>query len=77
MNNASLFCAIRGPVMLITIGTLFALDHMGAASFGRTWPMLIIVFGVLKLLEKVSAPPAPPLSNYGGSNYDRGGPVQQ
>ena len=65
MNAANLFCAIRGPVMLITIGVLFALDHVGTFSFGRTWPLLIIVFGVLKLLERVSGgqpqmPPPPP-----------------
>jgi hypothetical protein len=53
MNRANLFCAIRGPIMLITVGTLFALDHMGMFSFGRTWPLLIIVFGILKLLERV------------------------
>ena len=64
MNAANLFSAIRGPVMLITIGVLFAFDHVGTFSFGRTWPLLIIVFGVLKLLERVSVgqPQVPPYS---------------
>lgn len=57
MNSANLFCAIRGPIMLITVGTLFALDHMGVFSFGRTWPLLIIIFGIMKLLERVVQPP--------------------
>jgi hypothetical protein len=60
MNGSNLFSAIRGPVMLIVIGSLFALDHMGSVGFDRTWPLLIIVFGVLKLLERTGAPTQPP-----------------
>jgi hypothetical protein len=75
MNASSLLCAIRGPVMLIVLGGLFALDHMSVADFERTWPLLIIVFGVLKLLERVMAaePPAPP---YPGTPPYTGGPQQ-
>lgn len=60
MNGISvLIQAIRGPVMLITLGTLLAVDHFGPYSFWRTWPALIIVFGLMKLLERVvSQPPA-------------------
>ena len=50
--NGSLMCAIRGPVMLITLGVLLAIDHFGTMSFGRTWPVLLIVFGLFKLLER-------------------------
>lgn len=49
----SVFAAIRGPVMLITIGALGAIDHFGPYSFGQTWPAIIIVFGLLKLAEKL------------------------
>jgi hypothetical protein len=38
--------------MLIAVGTLFALDHAGSASFGKTWPILIILYGVLRLAER-------------------------
>jgi hypothetical protein len=55
MNSNSLMSAVRGPIMLITIGTLFAIDHFGPYSFWRTWPILIIVFGVLKLIERGTA----------------------
>lgn len=51
MNNPGLMGAIRGPVMLITLGSLFAVDYFGSYPFWRTWPVLIIVFGALKLLE--------------------------
>ncbi|MCX6620652.1 MAG: DUF5668 domain-containing protein, partial [Acidobacteria bacterium] len=54
MNNQNLLCAIRGPIMLITVGTLFAVDHFGPYPFWRTWPVLIIVYGILKLLERAT-----------------------
>jgi len=69
-SRAALFAqAIRGPILLITIGALFAVHQAGVISFGRTWPFLIIVIGVMKLIERMAAParaqfPAPP--PYGG-----------
>ena len=57
--------AIRGPLMLITLGTLVALDYFQGLSFSRrTWPVLLIVFGVLKLLERAGRPPDVPLPPY-------------
>jgi hypothetical protein len=49
--TGSLLTAIRGPVLLITLGVLLALDQMGPVSFARTWPALLIVFGLFKLAE--------------------------
>ena len=69
MNSASLgglMCAIRGPIMLITIGTLFAIDNAGGFPFYRTWPVLIIVFGFLKLLERAVMRPAAYVPPAGG-----------
>jgi hypothetical protein len=40
---------MRGPITLITIGVLFALDHLTRFSFLQTWPVLLIVFGLLSL----------------------------
>ncbi len=54
MNNArGLIRAVRGPVLLIVLGALFAMDMHGGYSFWRTWPVLLIVFGALWLLERV------------------------
>jgi hypothetical protein len=50
-DRVGLLRAIRGPVLLITLGTLFAIDHFGQYSIWRTWPVLIIVLGLLKLVE--------------------------
>ncbi len=50
-NNVSLLRSIRGPVLLVTLGTLFMIDHSGGVSFGRTWPVLLIVLGLVRLGE--------------------------
>ena len=64
MNDISgVIQAIRGPIMLIILGSLVAIDYAGIQGFWRTWPILIIVFGLLKLLERSSAKPAPPLGD--------------
>jgi len=58
-TNYSLVQAVRGPIMLISLGTLVAMDYFGVYGFSRTWPLLIIIFGVLKLLEKIVVRPGP------------------
>ena len=55
-SSGAVIRAIRGPILLITVGSLFAIDHMGAYSFSRTWPVLLIIIGVLKLMERASGP---------------------
>jgi uncharacterized membrane protein len=57
--------AIRGPILLITIGVLFAMHQAGVLHFSRTWPLIIIVIGVLKLIERM-AMPQPSLPPAGG-----------
>jgi len=52
--------AARGPVMMITIGVLFALHQAGVLSFGRTWPLILIVLGIMKLIERTAGPVQPP-----------------
>jgi len=65
-GRAALFVqAIRGPVLLITLGILFAIHQAGILRFSRTWPLIIIIIGVMKLLERMAAPQLPPV---GGQN---------
>jgi hypothetical protein len=80
--NGNLVQAIRGPIMLITLGALVAIDYAGIYGFWRTWPVLIIVFGFLKLMERSGARPSgpypgnrPPGANAGGGNATGGGNV--
>ena len=60
VNERSVIRAIRGPVTLITIGGLFALNNFTQYRFDQTWPVLLIVFGLLSLLGRSVAPPPPP-----------------
>jgi uncharacterized membrane protein YphA (DoxX/SURF4 family) len=64
-NDANLLRAIRWPVTLITLGALFALNNFTDYGFNQTWPVLLIVFGLLSLLGRTTgrAPagaPTPP-----------------
>src|SRR5260370_31962168 len=62
VNDANLLSAIRWPITLITLGVLFALNNFTPYSFDKTWPVLLIVFGLLSLLKRgmEPAPPPPP-----------------
>jgi hypothetical protein len=42
---------IMGPSLLLTIGVLFLLENLDIANFGRTWPMILLVIGGVKLLQ--------------------------
>src|SRR5208337_4589516 len=52
--------AIRGPITLITLGVLFALQNFTNLGFDKTWPVLLIVFGLLSMMQRGTAPPRPP-----------------
>src|SRR5579872_1467505 len=52
--------AIRGPITLITVGVLFALNNFTPYRFEQTWPVLLIVFGLLSLIRRSFEPPRPP-----------------
>jgi hypothetical protein len=62
-TNGNWVNAIRGPVTLITVGALFVLNNFTGIGFEKTWPVLLIVFGLLSLLRRsVAPPPAPPVA---------------
>lgn len=51
---------LTGPVLLITIGVIFLLNEFVPGwTVTRTWPALLIVFGILKLVDS-ARPPRPP-----------------
>ena len=67
-----LFRALRGSVWIILIGVLFLLDTSGVLSWHNSWPVIIIVAGLMAIFHRASfssamasqypypAPPAPP-----------------
>jgi hypothetical protein len=65
---------LMGPALLVTLGVLFLLNSVSEVSLGRTWPAILLVVGVVKLMQSNSSytghvgplppgssfPPAPP-----------------
>jgi hypothetical protein len=52
--------SLAGPIVLIVIGCLFLLHNFGVRvpvwhAFGRYWPLLLILWGVVKLVEHAAA----------------------
>jgi hypothetical protein len=76
MNDQStnLVRAVTGPIILITIGVLFAFDRFTEFRFSQTWPVLLIVIGLLKLLSggrrgwNRNYPPPPPPADGPGAH---------
>ena len=54
-GGRSLLIAIRGPVLLVTLGLLMAADQLDRMSFSRTWPVLLILVGLFKLAEHLTS----------------------
>jgi hypothetical protein len=42
---------LMGPAILVTLGVLFLLDTTTHVGFGRTWPAILLVIGVVKLMQ--------------------------
>lgn len=59
-KEQSMIRAIRGPITLITIGVLFVLQNFTRYGFDQTWPVILIVFGLLSLLGRRVEPAPPP-----------------
>ena len=64
MNSWLLIRRLRGPAFLILIGITALLNQWGVLSFGRSWPLYLILAGVIGLAERaaiMAAPPVPPV----------------
>ena len=40
-----------GPAVMVTLGVLFLLSTLDIKDFHYTWPILLIVIGVVKILQ--------------------------
>ena len=40
-----------GPTLLVTLGVLFLVDQYSIYGIGRTWPIILIVIGIAKLVQ--------------------------
>ena len=48
------------PVVLVMVGVLSLIEHMGGPGWHRTWPILLLAIGITKLTERQIPPPPPP-----------------
>jgi len=68
---------LMGPVVLVTIGTLFLIQSLDGPDFGRTWPVLLLAIGLVKLLDgkNTPQPPSPPMPPAPGADISSGVPA--
>jgi hypothetical protein len=80
MNSWLLIRRLRGPAFLILVGITALLNQWGVLSFSRSWPLYLILAGVIGLAERaaiLAAPPAPPMypGPYASTAYPHGTPA--
>jgi hypothetical protein len=75
MNSYLWIRRAKGPVILITVGVTALLDQWHILSFGRSWPLYLLVLGVMQLAERAALSQAqnPPLP-YGAPQPPYGTP---
>ncbi len=74
MNRWLTIRRLRGPAFLLLFGVTALLNQWGILCFGRSWPLYLILLGVLSLLERAAfreGQPGP-LPVYGQTPYVSG-----
>jgi len=52
------------PAFLVTLGAILLIGELHGPSWEQTWPVILLVLGVVKLMERgyLGGPPSPPLA---------------
>jgi len=74
MNQYLFLRRMRGPIILLTFGITAILDEYAGISYGHSWPLYIIVWGLLKLAENAILAQNPPVPPAGYPGYPAAGP---
>jgi Domain of unknown function (DUF5668) len=64
MNTWLLIRRLRGPAFVVLVGITALLNQWGVLSFSRSWPLYLILAGVIGLAERAAlavAPAVPPV----------------
>ena len=78
MNTWLLIRRLRGPAFLILVGITALLNQWGVLSFSRSWPLYLILAGILGLAERAAiaaAPPPPYPGTYAASSLTPADPI--
>jgi Domain of unknown function (DUF5668) len=88
MTSWLLIRRLRGPAVLLLVGVTALLNQWDILSFGRSWPLYLILFGLFSLAERAALsqaqidgfdpitgqPRTPDSTIYGGPGAPYGGP---
>lgn len=73
MNRYILIRRLRGPAILLLLGTILLMHEAGMVDFWSLFfPLLLILIGVLKLAERAALAAAGDETPYPGSPYPYG-----
>lgn len=73
MNRYILIRRLRGPAILLLLGTILLMHQAGLVEFWDLFiPLLLILIGVLKLAERAALAAAGDETPYAGSPYPYG-----
>jgi hypothetical protein len=75
MNSWFLIRRLRGPAFLILVGVTALLNQWGVLSFSRSWPLYLILAGVIGLAERAAIAVDPPVAPGVYPNVYTPGPV--
>jgi len=83
MNSYILIRRLRGPAFLLLVGIIALLAQADILSWGKSWPLFLILAGVLLLAERAALaaeggypPPAAPYPYPGAVNPNPAGAQQ-
>jgi len=74
MRNRSL----AGPALLVTFGVILLIGELHGPTWEHTWPVILLVLGILKLMERgyLGGPPSPPLGPPPGAPSSQQSPTE-
>jgi hypothetical protein len=61
MNQYLFLRRMRGPIILLTFGITAILDEYAGIGYAHSWPLYLIVWGLLKLAENAILAQHPPV----------------
>jgi hypothetical protein len=65
MNSWLIIRRMRGPAYLILFGVTALLNQWGVLSFGRSWPLYLILAGLIGLAERAALAAGTPVLDPG------------
>jgi hypothetical protein len=67
MNRWIMLRRLRGPAFLLLFGLTALLNQWDILSFGQSWPLYLILWGVFSLAERAAFIGVPPPAAYPGA----------